>query len=262
MRTFVLFAGIFVLGGLFTLAAMSLSDATLAVAQDKATQPATPRSQPGTDMTIYSPKQHGLYDGKFRLSCGRTYVVGGLSDKEGWEHMDNAGTNSKLAPGTVEIDVDEIKNTGSFVAKLKLPEGMFEMTLDNFKESLSCQDGGIASMIYEHGDSGCGNTLWPKTILYIAAWGKANATLDGKPLYKDYDAHFMVTQGIRHRETLKVDYPQPSRKDIFGKPSLAGEVNPAAMQCDFWIRSPQQNNKNNPPHEHFMHFYSMEVTWK
>ena len=262
MRTFVLFAGIFVLGGLFALAAMSLSDARPAIAQDKVASAVTPRSQPGTDMTIYSPKLHGLYDGKFRLSCGRTYVVGSLSDKEGWEHMDNAGTNSKLVPGTVEIDVDEIKNTGSFVAKLKLPEGMFEMTLDSFKEALPCQDGGIASMIYEHGDSGCGNTLWPKTVLYIAAWGKANATLDGKPLYNDYDAHFMVTQGIRHRETLKVDYPQPSRKDIFGKPSLAGEVNPAAMQCDFWIRSPQQNNKNNPPHEHFMHFYSMEVTWK
>jgi len=262
MRTYLLLAGVFALGGVFALAATSQMNGPQAVAQEGAKGAITPRSQPGTDMTIYSPKLHSLYDGKFKLSCGRTYVVGTLSDKEGWEHMDNAGTNSKLAEGTVEIDVDEIKNTGTFIAKLKLPEGMFEMKLDNFKESLACQDGGIASMIYEHGDSGCGNTLWPKTILYIAAWGKASATLDGKPLYKDYDAHFMVTQGIRHRETLKVDYPQVSRKDIFGKPSLAGEVNPAAMQCDFWIRSPQQNNKNNPPHEHFMHFYSMEVTWK
>ena len=259
MRTFFLLAAIFALGGVCTLAVTSFMNGRGAVAQESVI---TPRSQPGTDMTIYSPKLHGLYDGKFKLSCSRTYVVGSLSDKEGWEHMDNAGANSKLTEGTVDIDVDEIKNTGKFVAKLKLPEGMFEMTLDNFKESLACQDGGVASMIYEHGDSGCGNTLWPKTILYIAAWGKASATLNGKPLYKDYDAHFMVTQGIRHRETLKVDYPQVSRKDIFGKPSLAGEVNPAAMQCDFWIRSPQQNNKNNPPHEHFMHFYSMEVTWK
>src|SRR5688572_315256 len=104
MRTFFLLAGIFVLGGLFTLMAMSLLDDQQALAQEAV----TPRSQPGTDMTIYSPKQHGLYDGKFRLSCGRTYVVGALSDKEGWEHMDNAGTNSKLAEGTVEIDVDEI----------------------------------------------------------------------------------------------------------------------------------------------------------
>ena len=120
------------LGGLFTLAA------TVAVERPAGHRPGeriTPRSQPGTDMTIYSPKLHGLYDGKFRLSCGRTYVVGGLSDKEGWEHMDNAGTNSKLAEGTVEIDVDEIKNTGTFIAKLKLPEGLFEMTLDRFTEA-------------------------------------------------------------------------------------------------------------------------------
>ncbi len=148
------------------------------------------------------------------------------------------------------------------LARLELPEGRFELTLDKFKEGPPCQDGGVASMIFEHGDSGCGNTIWPKTILYIAGWGTGNATLDGKPLYKEYQAHFMVTQGIRDRETLKVNYPVVARKDINGKPTMAGQVNPAAMQCDFWIRSPDGNNKNNPPREHFMHFYSMEVTWK
>src|SRR5688572_15464796 len=108
MRRFTLFAGIFVLGGLCTMAASRVFvHAPQAIAQDK---PISPTSQPNTDMTIYSPKLHGLYDGKFRLTCGRTYVVGGLNDKEGWEHMDNAGTNSHLVEGPVEIDVDEIKN--------------------------------------------------------------------------------------------------------------------------------------------------------
>jgi hypothetical protein len=259
MRQYLLLTAAFIIGTFCAAGVMSLSGPSSVTAQAPAV---TPRNQPGTDMTIYSPKLHGLYDGKFRLSCGRTYVVGSLSDPEGWEHIDNAGTNSKLAEGAVEIDVDELKNTGTFVARLQLPEGLFEMKLDRFVEGMPCQDGGVASMIYEHGDSGCGNTIWPKTILYIAGWGKASATLNGQPLYTDYDAHFMVTQGIRHRETLKVDYPQISRTDITGKPTLAGEVNPAAMQCDFWIRSPQQNNRNNPPHQHFMHFYSMEVTWK
>ncbi|MEX2316989.1 MAG: hypothetical protein WD669_07550 [Pirellulales bacterium] len=259
MRRYTLLAGILFMGGLLAIAALSISSFRTVTAQDK---PLSPRSQPGTDMTIYSPKLHGLYDGKFLLSCGRTYVAGSLSDKEGWEHIDNAGQNSHPVEGTVEIDVDEIKNTGKFVARLELPEGLFELTLDKFKEGMPCQDGGVASMIFEHGDSGCGNTIWPKTLLYIAGWGTGSATLNGKPLYTDYDAHFMVTQGIRDRKTLKVNYPVAARKDIYGKSTMAGQVNPAAMQCDFWIRSPKGNNKNNPPHEHFMHFYSMEVTWK
>ena len=41
-----------------------------------------------------------------------------------------------------------------------------------------------------------------------------------------------------------------------------GEVNPATQQIDFYIRSPQQNPKNKPTREVFMHFFGMEVTWK
>ena len=51
----------------------------------------------------------------------------------------------------------------------------------------------------------------------------------GKPLYQDYEMHFMVTQGIRDRKTLKVNYPLPNKKG------------PAGV---------------------FAHFFAMEVTWK
>ena len=50
----------------------------------------------------------------------------------------------------------------------------------------------------------------------------------------------MVTQGIRDRQTLKVNYPMANKK------GPAGEVNPATQQIDFYIRSPQQNPKNTP----------------
>ena len=101
MRRYALLAGIISAAGMLAIAALLIPSSGTLTAQDK---PLTPRNQPGTDMTIYSPKQHGLYDGKFRLSCGRTYVVGSLSDKDGWEHMDNAGKNSHLVEGSVEID--------------------------------------------------------------------------------------------------------------------------------------------------------------
>jgi hypothetical protein len=39
-------------------------------------------------------------------------------------------------------------------------------------------------------------------------------------------------------------------------------VNPATQQIDFYIRSPQQNPKNKPNREVFLHCFGMEVTWK
>ena len=68
--------------------------------------------------------------------------------------------------------------------------------------------------------------------------------------------HFMVTQGMRHRETLKVNYPLP------GKRTRAGAVDPGAMQLDFYIRSPENDDRNNPTRKVFDHFFAMEVTWK
>ena len=50
--------------------------------------------------------------------------------------------------------------------------------------------------------------------------------------------HFMVTQGLRDRKTLRVNYP------LAGKKLPGGETNPATQQIDFYIRSPQQNPKN------------------
>ena len=131
-----------------------------------------------------------------------------------------------------------------------------DLVMDRFHEFSPCQDGGIAAYLYEHGDSGCGDTNWPKTFGYLAGWGYGKATLDGAPLYEDYEMHFMVTQGIRDRKTFEVRYPMPDKK------SEAGEVNPATQQIDFYIRSPQTDERNHPKRKSFDHFFAMEVTWK
>ena len=38
-------------------------------------------------------------------------------------------------------------------------------------------------------------------------------------------------------------------------------LNPAAMQLDFYIRSPEENPTNRPTREVFDHFFAMDVTW-
>ena len=207
-------------------------------------------------MTLYTPEQHDLYDGRFVLSAGGLHQVGRLRDAPGWDHMGNDGAGVHPVGGTVEIDVNEIDNTGRFVARLEVPEGELSIEMDRFNEFSPCQDGGIAAYIFEHGDSGCGDTNWPKTLLYVAGWGFGHATLNGTTLYEDYQIHFMVTQGMRDRETLEVNYP------LLNKSSAAGAVNPAAIQLDFFIRSPEGDDRNNPTRAVFDHFFAMEVTWR
>jgi len=220
-------------------------------------QQPNPRQQPGAPVTVYAPDQHDLYDGLFTLSAGRIHMVGGVNDPPGWDHMDNAAATVKPVGGTVEVNVNEIANTGTFEARLKIPEGDLVVAIDRFNEFAPCQNGGIVAYLHEHGsDSGCGDDNWPKTFVFLAGWGFGHATLNGKPLYQDYEMHFMVTQGIRDRNTLRVNYPMANKR------SPAGEVNPATQQIDFYIRSPQQNPKNIPAREVFMHFFGMEITWK
>jgi hypothetical protein len=237
--------------------ALASTAVSLAPRAAAAQQQANPRQQPGAMITMYAPEQHDLYDGHYMLSANRIYMVGGLNDPAGWDHMDNEGKTVKPVTGTVDIDVNDLTNTGKFEVRLQIPEGALVLAIDKFNEFNPCQNGGIVGFLHEHGtDSGCGDNNWPKTFVYLAGWGFGHATLNGKALYDNYEMHFMVTQGIRDRKTLSVNYPMADKKQP------GGEVNPAMQQLDFYIRSPQQNPKNKPNREVFLHFFGMEVTWK
>jgi len=213
-----------------------------------------PRSQPGTAMVLYAPAQHELYDGRFKLTGSKVFQVGTLRDTSPWDHMGDDAANLRPVHGQVLVDVDEIANTGTFRADLRLPEGTYVIEMERFHEFSPCQDGGIAAYLFEHGNSGCGDSNWPKSLLFVAGWGYGKATLNGETLYEDYEIHFMVTQGMRDREALRVML-EPSTGE-------AGAVNPAAQQLDFYIRSPERNDANHPNRNVFDHFFAMNVTWR
>ena len=82
-----------------------------------------PRTQPETEMGMYAPSQHELYDGRFIVEGSRIYQVGTLGDESPWDHMGDDATNLRPVHGNAIIDVDEIANTGIFRADLTLPEG-------------------------------------------------------------------------------------------------------------------------------------------
>lgn len=237
----------------YVLLFLTLATFGLSIPSVKAQDGRGPRAQPDAEMALYSPEQHELYDGRFVITGQKIYQIGNLNDESPWDHMGDDATNIHLVEGSISLDVNALENTGTFHAELELPEGTYIVELDRIFEFSACQDGGIAAYLFEHGNSGCGDSNWPKSLLFVAGWGYGHATLNGELLYEDYQMHFMVTQGMRDRETLEVLLEPRSGE--------AGAINPAAQQLDFYIRSPESNEQNHPGREVFDHFFAMEVTW-
>ena len=213
----------------------------------------TPKDTEGT--RIFNAGEHPYYSGEFHITGGRATLVGSVRDPAPWDHLDYAGKHLTVVKGTIMIDVQEVANQGRVVAEFVEGSDQYRIIFDRFAGASPYQDGGIATRVYEHGDSNHGDTLYPKTWLYLSGWGKADVFKNGQLLYKDYSAHFMVMERSRDPKTHEVRYPV--KRTLPG-----GETDPAGMEIDLWVRSKEQNTKNFPPFETFIHLYWSEVTWR
>ena len=74
-----------------------------------------PRSQPDTDMSLYAPEQHELYDGVFKITGRRIYQAGRLDEESPWDHMGDSADNLRPVGGEIVFDVNEIANSGTFL---------------------------------------------------------------------------------------------------------------------------------------------------
>jgi hypothetical protein len=213
----------------------------------------TPKGSEGT--RIFKGGEHPHYTGQFRISGQHAVLVGSMSDVSPWDHLDYAGKHLSAVKGTIEIDVNDLSNTGRVLVEFSEGNDQFRILFDRFSAKAVFQDGGIATRIYEHGDSGNGDPLYPKTWLYLAGWGTATMWKNEKVLHKDYDAHFMVMERSRDAKTHEIHYP--AKRTLPG-----GETDPAGMEIDLWLRSKEQNTKNFPTYETFVHLCWEEVTWR
>jgi hypothetical protein len=213
----------------------------------------TPKGDEGT--RIFKATEHPNYSGQFRIRGQKATLVGSMRDASPWDHLDYAGKHLTTVPGTIEIDVNEQANAGRVIADFAEGPDQYRIVFDRFEQWAPFQDGGIATRIYEHGDSGNGDPLYPKTWLYLAGWGKANVYKNEQLLYKDYAAHFMVMERSRDSQTREVRYP--IKRTLPG-----GETDPGGMEIDLWVRSKETNNRNLPPFETFIHVCWEEVTWR
>ena len=212
-----------------------------------------PKGQEGT--WIFQATEHPYYSGEFHISGSRATMVGSMQDMSPWDHLDYAGKHLIPVQSTIEIKVNEVTNTGQVIAEFSEGADRYRIVFDRFTAKAPFQNGGIATRLYEHGDPGNGDPLYPKTWLYLAGWGTATMWKNDQILYKDYDAHFMVMERSRDPKTHEVHYPAKRTRP-------AGETDPAAMEIDLWVRSKEQNTKNFPPFETFVHIYWDEVTWR
>lgn len=213
----------------------------------------TPKGEEGS--LIFKAREHPNYTGLFRLKGEKATLVGSMHDRSPWDHLDYAGKHLTPVQGTLDIEVNERANTGRVVGTFVEGPDRYRIVFDRFAASQPFQDGGLATRVYEHGDSGNGDPLYPKTWLYLAGWGKADVFKNGQVVLKDYNAHFMVMERSRDPETHVVRYPM--KRTLPG-----GETDPAGMEIDLWVRSQETNNANFPPFETFLHLFWEEVTWR
>ena len=125
-----------------------------------------PKGDEGT--RIFRATEHPNYSGKFHLMGQKGTLVGSMQDRFPWDHLDYAGKHLTPVPGSIEINVNEQSNTGFVVAQFAEGADQYRIVFDRFAAAQPFQDGGIATRVYEHGDSGNGDPLYPKTWLYLA----------------------------------------------------------------------------------------------
>ena len=212
-----------------------------------------PKGSEGT--RIFKATEYPNYTGHFRISGQRAMMVGSMRDIPPWDHFDYAGKHLTPVKGTININVNELTNTGRVVARFVEGADRYRILFDRFAGAHPYQNGGIATRVYEHGNSGHGDPFYPKTWLYLAGWGTGTVFKNGRILYKNYPAHFMVMERSRDPKTHAVRYP--------GKRTLlaGGETDPAGMEIDLWVRSKKHDARNFPPRVTFIHLYWSEVTW-
>lgn len=213
----------------------------------------TPKKEEGT--RIFKADENPFYTGQFNLTGSQTALIGRIGDEAPWDHMDYAGHHLQPVSGQIEINVNERENSGIVTAEFTEGQDHYKILFNRFTGKAPYQDGGIATRVYEHGDSGNGDPLYPKTWLYLAGWGTADVLKNGQMLFKDYSAHFMVMERSRDPKTHVVRYPV--KRTLPG-----GETDPSGMEIDLWVRSKETNSKNFPPFEAFIHLMWEEVTWR
>ena len=90
----------------------------------------TPKEAEGT--RIFKATEHPFYSGQFYLGGQKATFVGSMHDVTPWDHLDYAGKRLKSVQGTIEIDVNELTNTGQVTAEFIEGADRYRIVFDRF----------------------------------------------------------------------------------------------------------------------------------
>ena len=192
----------------------------------------------------------------YNITAGpRSFLIGGLGDTG--DSFRYNGRGIQVGKGYANINVNERTNTGRVIAVSETSFGTLTFVLKEFGGTEPYIDGGISKNLYLHGTTGNGPPVLPKSFTYLAGWGRADVYLNGKILYKNYDSHFMLTEGVRDKDTFKVDFKGPKNAKAY-----PGSVaNPGRQVLHIVVHSDDTKKGNLPPYRIFLHAMWDGVTW-
>ena len=90
----------------------------------------TPKEDEGT--RIFKATEHQHYSGQFHLSGQRTTLIGSMQDRAPWDHLDYAGKRLTPVQGTIDIEVNELTNSGQVVAEFVEGGDRYRIVFDRF----------------------------------------------------------------------------------------------------------------------------------
>ncbi|MEX2492465.1 MAG: PRC-barrel domain-containing protein [Nitrospirales bacterium] len=229
---------------------------------------------------VKSGKMESLPDHKkhAHFSAKKGYLVGGEGKTGNSVRYD--GSKIWEGPSYAVVDVDPTSNQGVVMGIVRTHDHTYTILFTEFIGKESFMNGGIATDLNLHGTTGQGAPLFPKVSAPVAGWGKATVFKDDEILYKQYPAHFMLTEGIRDKKTHQVHFLEPDRLKSFivasGKESSTEvmqsikkdiqasqeHVNPETLQLHIVAHSTAKDKENIPPFDEFIHFMWDRVTWE
>lgn len=209
------------------------------------------------------------------------YLVGGEGKTGNSVRYD--GSRIWVGPSYAVVDVDPEDNKGMLMGIVRTQDHTYTILMTDFQGKTEFMDGGIATDLELHGTTGQGAPLFPKVETYVAGWGKATVFKDDNVLYKQYPAHFMLTEGLRDETTHQVHFVEPEKLKVLMTASKEGSeegntsreavqsikqqvkqaheyVNPDTMQLHIVAHSQEKDAENLPPYKEFIHFMFDQVS--
>lgn len=89
-----------------------------------------PKGDEGT--RIFKATEHPYYSGQFHLSGQKATLIGSVNDRGPWDHLDYAGKHLKSVQGSIDIQVNELTNSGQVVAEFVEGSDRYRIVFERF----------------------------------------------------------------------------------------------------------------------------------